>query len=335
MVTVLLFVGFCALFLAATAAFVWFAGRRVGLTSMTFQRALGAVAVIAVLWLSLRVGTTLADSSIDLDNILWFLIELLVVVNAVGLLSRWLFRASPAQTLLTWSPGLIPLVLSFPLITFVIEPYCLEATALHSMSMAPTLLGPHQMGTCPHCGAHAYVPFKIGPRRGELPLGICSSCGQSGPIASVKPDVLQPDVFVVNKLIPVRRWDLVAYWNPRARDNRQVKRVVGLPGEEVVIRNGRIHIDGTPLEPPPELAGVLLESGRELSDGVLWGSPEHPAKLAADEYFVIGDFCKMSSDSRVWDVGVDGHPPFALPASYIDGVVTLVHWPQTRWRLIR
>jgi hypothetical protein len=112
-------------------------------------------------------------------------------------------------------------------------------------------------------------------------------------------------------------------------------RLVGLPGEELFIKDGAIWIDGTRLNPPAEIAPLQFTDARERSVGETWGSPERPAKLGADEYFVLGDFALRSSDSRVWTYETDGHPPYAVPRSYIEGVVTLIYWPPGRWRVFR
>lgn len=83
--------------------------------------------------------------------------------------------------------------------------------------------------------------------------------------------------------------DVVAF--QRADGNVTVKRVVGLPGETVIIQNGHIYIDGK-----------LLETDK-ISEISLSGLAENPITLLPDEYFLIGDNADSSEDSRFQNVG--------------------------------
>jgi signal peptidase I len=148
-------------------------------------------------------------------------------------------------------------------------------------------------------------------------------------------EVEPPDRVAVNKLLAPRRWDIIAFRWPQDPSYEYTKRVVGLPGEEVVIKEGGIWINGTRAEPPAQIASLRFTPGPDgLPEGIS-GSEKHPARLGMDEYFVVGDFALASSDSRVWRQGAPGHPPFAVPRGYIEGVVGLIYWPPARWRLFR
>jgi hypothetical protein len=50
---------------------------------------------------------------------------------------------------------------------------------------------------------------------------------------------------------------------------------------------------------------------------------------------VLGDFVAQSSDSRFWETGAHGHPPYAVPAENISGVVIHIYWPISRWASFR
>jgi len=69
--------------------------------------------------------------------------------------------------------------------------------------------------------------------------------------------------------------------------------------------------------------------------GRMRGTPEHPATLATDEYFVLGDFSENSEDSRFWTRGAPNHHPYAVPESYVEGVATHIIWPPDRWSSLR
>jgi signal peptidase I len=91
-----------------------------------------------------------------------------------------------------------------------------------------------------------------------------------------------------------------------------VKRLIGLPGEQVAERSGRIFIDGRPLAEPyidPKL--------RDLESGT-WHVP-------TGHYFFLGDDRSHSCDSRTWQ---------SVPRSSLIGPVVLTYWPPDRisWR---
>ena len=70
-----------------------------------------------------------------------------------------------------------------------------------------------------------------------------------------------------------------------------VKRVVGLPGETIKIENGKIYINNK------ELKGFSEE------DILSAGLAAYDVELGEDEYFVMGDNCNNSEDSRVSNIG--------------------------------
>jgi signal peptidase I len=91
-----------------------------------------------------------------------------------------------------------------------------------------------------------------------------------------------------------------------------VKRLIGLPGEQVSERSGRIFIDGKPLEEP-----YIDPSLRDLESGT-WHVP-------AGHYFFLGDDRSHSCDSRTWG---------SVARSSLIGPVVLTYWPPNRisWR---
>lgn len=115
---------------------------------------------------------------------------------------------------------------------------------------------------------------------------------------------LQPgNVLVVDKQVYEwrwpQRWEIVVFHGPEFRTTPYVKRIVGLPGETVAIKDGRVLINGEPIESPMQI--VYDAAGRH---GV-----RNPCRLGNDEYFVLGDNSPASDDSRTWP-----HPGVKLSA---------------------
>jgi len=89
------------------------------------------------------------------------------------------------------------------------------------------------------------------------------------------------------------RGEVVVMRFPRDPSQYFIKRIVGLPGEHIVIKEGRVTIHNGE---HPE--GLTLEEPYLASQSITHGNIER--KLASDEFFVLGDNRLSSSDSRVW-----------------------------------
>jgi signal peptidase I len=109
-----------------------------------------------------------------------------------------------------------------------------------------------------------------------------------------------------------RRWELLAFRN---REGVQImKRVVALPGENVVLKkDGTFLIDGNAVVRPASLSSIEYFPWGTLSSGI----PVNCSK----GYFVLGDYSKDSDDSR-WNSPVE--------PSAINGRPWLIIWPLSR-----
>lgn len=86
------------------------------------------------------------------------------------------------------------------------------------------------------------------------------------------------------------RFDIVIFRYPVDETQNFIKRVIGLPGEEVEIRGGKIYIDGSddPLDEP-----YLPEEWVTDNDGYVFHVP-------TDNYLMLGDNRNISLDARFW-----------------------------------
>ena len=92
------------------------------------------------------------------------------------------------------------------------------------------------------------------------------------------------------------RGDVVVFVYPKDRCKDFIKRVVGVPGDEVVIRDKKVFINGEPVEDAHahfEEQGVFLGAGHVRDN---FG----PVKVPGDHVFVMGDNRDRSFDSRFW-----------------------------------
>lgn len=110
--------------------------------------------------------------------------------------------------------------------------------------MAETLLGPHRAIVCADCGFR----FVCGCDRPSTdPRAVCPNCGYAGNDVRDWPELPGDRVLIDRatfQLRQPRRWEVVAFRTPGRERDVATKRVVGLPGESVQIRNGDVVIDG-------------------------------------------------------------------------------------------
>lgn len=108
----------------------------------------------------------------------------------------------------------------------------------------------------------------------------------------------QYDYLLVDRLSyrfnPPKRGDVIVFGLPQETSRDLIKRVVGLPGETIILKKGSVSIinadrpDGFALSEP------------YLSPENFGGIADLRVRLDADQYFVLGDNRRVSADSRTW-----------------------------------
>jgi signal peptidase I len=150
------------------------------------------------------------------------------------------------------------------------------------------------------------------------------------PSGSMLPTLQISDRIIVDKLSyrlhSVHRGDIVVFARPPLEDQAYsdlVKRVVGLPGETISSKNGKLYINGKLLAQP------WLPKGHQSYTTTLPGDPHPqfnlpgPVKIPPGEYYVMGDNRTDSEDSRFFG---------PIPRSLIVGRAVAVVWPLSHFK---
>lgn len=161
------------------------------------------------------------------------------------------------------------------------------------------------------------------------------------PTGSMEPNLLVGDHLLVNKFIfapfasgaeravmpmrTVQRGEVLVFKFPEEPERDFIKRVIGLPGETLELRNQTVLINGAPLvEPYAHYQLPPLDAGESSGD-----VRRHygPVTIPDGHYFMMGDNRDDSQDSRYWGF---------LPASYVKGRALFIYWSfggpsGTRW----
>jgi signal peptidase I len=155
------------------------------------------------------------------------------------------------------------------------------------------------------------------------------------PTGSMENNLLIGDHLLVNKfvfgpsvsrleraLLPmgtIRRGDVIVFKYPEEPDRDFIKRVIGLPGETLELKQKKVYINGVPLdepyvhflEPPSSSTGLHEETSLDVRER--YG----PVTVPPDQYFMMGDNRDNSQDSRYWGF---------LRRDYVKGKALIIYW---------
>jgi signal peptidase I len=127
---------------------------------------------------------------------------------------------------------------------------------------------------------------------------------------SMQPELLDQERIFVNKFLyhfeEIHRGDIVVFWYPKDPSKSFIKRVVGVPGDLVAIRDGQVYINGE-----------LLQE-RYVPRGYQDFDSYPPTRVKDGHYYVLGDHRNASNDSRSWGL---------VPRRFIYGKAVFRYWP--------
>lgn len=131
---------------------------------------------------------------------------------------------------------------------------------------------------------------------------------------SMNPTLQHGEYIFVNRLAykvgEPQRGDIIVFSLPLSTGEDLIKRVIGLPGETIRIRNNEVLVNGVKLA-EPYIAQPPVYDGE-------W-------TVGEEQLFVLGDNRNNSKDSHQWGL---------LPAGNVIGKALLIYWPPPEWKLI-
>ncbi len=193
------------------------------------------------------------------------------------------------------------------ILAFVFRAYVVEAFVIPTGSMAPTLLGQHLRFTCEQCG-YRFTADPEDESRGEATRGgrlvrnyltqqvetACPMC-RNTIVALPGTRVSAGDRILVHKFIysfsEPKRWDVVVFKNPQEPYVNYIKRLVGLPNEELWILHGNIYAKSA----GEEDFSIARKSEREDAQRAVWQPIYH-------SLYVPLDYAERTTGPSAWRV---------------------------------
>ena len=145
------------------------------------------------------------------------------------------------------------------------------------------------------------------------------------PTGSMIPTFLVGDRIFVDKISyrfhPPERGDIIVFKYPLDRKKDFVKRLAGMPGDEIEIRDGKLVINGEAMEQPP-----FYEHYYYNRDDWPYAKAGQKIKVPEGNFFALGDNSAQSSDSRNWGF---------IPKKNLVGKAFFIWWPPRRVKLAK
>ena len=122
------------------------------------------------------------------------------------------------------------------------------------------------------------------------------------PSAGMAPTLLVGDYIIVDKALyrsrPPRRGDIVVFKYPVDERRDFIKRIVGMPGEQIQVRGRQVVVNGVALSEPYVMPAAGGSPAAEDRCGYAYGCD--PTVVPPNAYFMMGDNREHSQDSRSW-----------------------------------
>jgi signal peptidase I len=144
------------------------------------------------------------------------------------------------------------------------------------------------------------------------------------PSGSMRPTLVEGDRILVNKFLyrfrEPKTGEIIVFRYPDNTRRPFIKRLVAQGGDSVEIRDGRILVNGEPLD------GTGIFSRNFYYNQGQYGQERQAIDVPEGSFFVLGDNSSSSHDSRFWGF---------VPKELLIGRAMCIFWPFTRWRVLR
>ncbi len=140
--------------------------------------------------------------------------------------------------------------------------------------------------------------------------------------ASMEPTFYTGDYIFTSKITykfrDVNRGDVIVFHSPKNADIEFIKRIIGLPGDKIVIRNSEVYVNDVLIDEPYIASKTPLWDGGYIKE-------DEPLIVPSGQIFVMGDNRPRSSDSREFG---------PVPISSIIGQVFFRYFPSDKMGII-
>jgi signal peptidase I len=135
-------------------------------------------------------------------------------------------------------------------------------------------------------------------------------------MSSMEPNFYEGDCIMVNKVTyrssDPQRGQVIVFTPPFPSEYPFIKRIIGLPGDTVEIRDEKVFVDSIPLEEEYVMAPPNYTM--------------QATQVPENEYFVLGDNRNNSNDS---------HSGWTVPRDNVIGRAWFIYWPPSRWGIVK
>lgn len=130
--------------------------------------------------------------------------------------------------------------------------------------------------------------------------------------------------YIITNLISLRfsnptHGDVIVFKSPSDPNKDFIKRIIAVPGDEIMIENGKTYLNGSMLKEEYLDEGMKTYGGAFLQEGIKKTIPN-------GHFFVMGDNRNDSSDSRTWGF---------ITRESIKGISFFVYWPLNEVQIIK